>query len=72
MVGAARDLRYVSSIWVSTEYLLGWIKNGPMPFPLVTTGDPNDPIAPALWGARGLFRSLVATASTTGPFPACA
>lgn len=28
-------------IWGSGEYLLWWVKNAPLPVPLVTTGDPN-------------------------------
>jgi len=28
-------------IWGSADYLLWWVKNAPMPVPLVTTGDPN-------------------------------
>lgn len=28
---------YAASIWVNVEYLLWWIKNGPLPTPLVTT-----------------------------------
>ncbi len=27
--------------WASTEYLLWWVKDGPLPYPLVTTGDPT-------------------------------
>ncbi|MBI3408029.1 MAG: BBP7 family outer membrane beta-barrel protein [Planctomycetes bacterium] len=29
-------------IWARGEYLLWWVKNAPIPVPLVTTGDPND------------------------------
>ena len=35
-------------IWASTEYLIWWIKDGPLPFPLVTTGNPADPVPGAL------------------------
>jgi hypothetical protein len=28
-------------LWVSADYLLWWIKDGPLPSALVTTGDPN-------------------------------
>jgi hypothetical protein len=37
--------------------LLWWIKDGPLPFPLVTTGNPNDPIPGALGqpGTQPLF-----------------
>src|SRR5262249_23780800 len=27
--------------WARVEYLLWWVKNTPVPVPLVTTGDPN-------------------------------
>src|SRR5437879_3605898 len=27
--------------WARGEYLLWWVKNAPLPVPLVTTGDPN-------------------------------
>ena len=60
------------SMWGSTEYLLGWIKNGPMPFPLVTAGDPNDPVSPGAWAGRARCRSSAAMASTSAPSPACA
>jgi hypothetical protein len=33
--------------WVSGEYMLMWFKGGPTP-PLVTTGNPNDPLAGTL------------------------
>jgi Putative beta barrel porin-7 (BBP7) len=29
--------------WAGGEYLLWWVKDGPLPFPLVTTGDPASP-----------------------------
>lgn len=32
----------VPCFWVNTEYLLWWIKDGPLPAPLVTTSDPVD------------------------------
>jgi hypothetical protein len=35
-------------IWASTEYLIWWIKDGPLPFPIVTTGNPRDPVPGAL------------------------
>jgi hypothetical protein len=28
-------------IWARTEYLLWWVRNAPLPVPIVTTGDPN-------------------------------
>jgi hypothetical protein len=34
--------------WGGGEYLLWWVKDGPLPVPLVTTGDPLDPIPGAL------------------------
>jgi hypothetical protein len=30
-------------VWGSAEYLLWWVKDGPLPFPFVTTGDPASP-----------------------------
>src|SRR5690349_12761808 len=27
--------------WVRPEYIMWWVKNSPVPVPLVTTGDPN-------------------------------
>jgi hypothetical protein len=29
-------------VWGSTEYMLWWVKNAPLPIPLVTAGNPND------------------------------
>jgi len=37
-----------SRFWFSSEYLLWWIKNGPLPFPIVTTGNPADAVPGAL------------------------
>lgn len=37
-----------SRVWASAEYLLWWVKDGPLSAPLVTTGSPNDPIQGAL------------------------
>ena len=34
--------------WVEADYLLWWIKRGPLPTPLVTTGNPKDPQPGAL------------------------
>jgi len=34
--------------WIGGEYLLWWPKDGPMPFPLVTTGNPADAVPGAL------------------------
>lgn len=44
-------------LWGGVEYLLWWIRDGPLPFPLVTTGNPNDPIPGALGqsGTQTLF-----------------
>lgn len=39
-----------SRCWVSAEYLLWWIKDGPQSFPLVTTGDPGVVPAPGALG----------------------
>ena len=51
------DRAPANRFWVGQEYLLWWIKDGPLPFPVVTTGDPNDPIPGALGqpGTRPLF-----------------
>jgi len=38
----------VPSFWVNSEYLLWWIKDGPLPVPLLTTGNPNDSVPGAL------------------------
>src|SRR5262245_9985124 len=35
-------------LWVSAEYLLWWIKDGPFPVPLATTGSATDPTPGAL------------------------
>jgi hypothetical protein len=35
-------------IWVKAEYLLWWIRSGPLPTPLVTTGSPSDAVPGAL------------------------
>lgn len=42
-----------SSFWGNVEYLLWWVKNGPLPPALVLTGDPNTPNPGAL-NAGGL------------------
>src|SRR5205814_1928701 len=34
--------------WARIDYLLWWMKNGPLPFPLVTTGNPADAVPGAL------------------------
>jgi hypothetical protein len=39
--------------WVSGEYLLWWLKDAPLTVPLVTTGDPTDPVAPGALGRPG-------------------
>jgi hypothetical protein len=47
-------------VWFSTEYLLYWIKNGPLAAPLVTTSNPTDlgtlgaPSTRVLFGGDGL------------------
>ncbi|OAI47593.1 hypothetical protein AYO44_01570 [Planctomycetaceae bacterium SCGC AG-212-F19] len=59
--------------WAGSEYLMWWVRKGPLPFPLVTTGDPNDnppgalgqPGTQVLFGGSGLdygtFSGLRAT-----------
>jgi hypothetical protein len=39
--------------WARSEYLLWWVKNAPLPIPIVTTGDPNVGF-PALSTAGGI------------------
>ncbi|HXG12445.1 MAG TPA: BBP7 family outer membrane beta-barrel protein [Gemmataceae bacterium] len=39
-------------VWASAEYLLWWVKDGPLPLPLVTVGDPAD-IDPGALGQPG-------------------
>lgn len=47
-------------VWFSNDYLLYWIKNGPLPAPLVTTSNPTDvgtlgaPSTRVLFGGSGL------------------
>ena len=43
--------------WVEADYLLWWIRPGPLPTPLVTTGNPKDPLPGALGqpGTRSLL-----------------
>lgn len=51
-----------STWWARLDYLLWWVKDGPLPFPLVTTGDPNginpgalnDPTTRVLFGGNGV------------------
>jgi hypothetical protein len=42
-------------LWVSGEYLLWWVKNGPLPVPLVTTGPfpPPPGVSPGVLGQPG-------------------
>ncbi len=44
-------------LWGGVEYLLWWIKDGPLPIPLVTSGNPLDPFPGALGqpGTRVLY-----------------
>jgi hypothetical protein len=44
-------------VWVSADYLLWWMKKGPLSTPLVTTGSTDDPVPGALGqpGTRVLF-----------------
>jgi hypothetical protein len=39
-------------LWVNVDYLLWWIKPGPLPSPLVTTGPASDPV-PGSLGSQG-------------------
>ena len=45
------------TVWVEGDYLLWWINRGPLPTPLVTTGNPRDALPGALGqpGTRALF-----------------
>jgi hypothetical protein len=45
-----QSARPVDPLFFSAEYLMWWVKNAPMPVPLVTTGDPSDPALGALGG----------------------
>ena len=40
---AAPQVKY-PHIWITPEYLLWWVKNGPLQVPLVTTGSAADPV----------------------------
>ena len=44
-------------VWSRAEYLLWWIKDGPLPVPLLTTGNPTDAVPGAIGqeGTRTLF-----------------
>src|SRR5947209_3363321 len=46
-----------SRLWANADYLLWWIRKGPLPVPLVTTGSENDalPGVPGQPGTRVLF-----------------
>ena len=46
-------------LWGGVDYLLWWIRDGPVPFPLVTTGDAGAPVPGALGqlGTQTLFGS---------------
>src|SRR4051812_32561347 len=37
-----------SPFWASAEYLLWWVKAGPLPLPLIATGSTADPLPGAL------------------------
>lgn len=39
-------------VWGGADYLLWWIKSGPLPVPLATTGNPND-LSPGALGQPG-------------------
>ena len=41
------------TFWGSMEYLLWTIKDGPLPVPLVTTGNPADPVSAGALGRPG-------------------
>jgi hypothetical protein len=47
----------VPRLWGSVDYLLWWTSKGPLAFPLVTTGDPSDPLPGVVGqpGTRPLF-----------------
>jgi hypothetical protein len=49
---ATDDAGGCTRFWGGAEYLLWWIKDGPVSAPLVTTGNPNDP-APGALGQPG-------------------
>src|SRR5262245_25717364 len=44
-----------SQLWVSGEYLLWWVKNGPLSVPLITTGPflPPPGVSPGVLGQPG-------------------
>jgi len=54
---AAFDADDGARLWGGAEYLLWWVKDGPLPTPLVSTGNPLDPFPGALGqpGTRVLF-----------------
>ena len=39
--GAAEDTAAPCRTWAQVEYLFWWLRNAPLPVPLVTTGNPN-------------------------------
>src|SRR5262245_57496648 len=43
--------------WMRADYLMWWVRSGPLNTPLVTTGSPQDPVPGALGqgGTRVLF-----------------
>jgi hypothetical protein len=54
--GGSPDWGSTSRVWVSTEYLLWWVKNGPLPVPLVSgNNDPGTIAALTDPGTRVLF-----------------
>ena len=40
--------------WVEADYLLWWVKKGPLPLPLVTTSSLDDPDVAILFGGNGI------------------
>jgi hypothetical protein len=53
---AAAETDYGCCVWAQTDYLLWWVKDAPLPVPLVTTGNP----------AVGFNPNLVDTVNTAG------
>jgi hypothetical protein len=53
--------------WIDGEYLLWWIKDAPIPVPLITTGNPADPV-PGAFGQPGTAFSFGPTKQDLGSF----
>ncbi len=52
-VAHTEEIADCTRAWASGEYLLWWIKDGPLPVPLVTTGNPADPVSAGALGRPG-------------------